>query len=141
MVENVDFIMIAGSEVPVWCDLYVLNEIQEEYGTIGKFERALVGIAEDEEGKRWKKEPDIKTLMFALRIMVQEGIKKQKKAGIETDIDVEQVLMDADIPYTELAEMLHDVFWRCFRAKKSKQERKKEKKRRRWTLPGVVISG
>ena len=123
MVENVDFIMIAGSEVPVWCDLYVLNEIQEEYGTIGKFERALVGIAEDEEGKIIKKEPDLKTVMFALRIMVQEGIKKQKKAGIETDIDVEQILMDADIPYTELADMLHDVFRRCFRAKKANQER------------------
>lgn len=118
MVEKPIFITLAGKKVPLWCDIFVLNEIQEEYGSIGTFERKLLGVEETEWGKFNKKEPDMKTIMFALPVMIREGVRKLETMGEKTDIDVNEVLLDADMPFTILAGYIHDAYKRCFISKK-----------------------
>lgn len=122
MKDRPTIIKINGKEVPLWCDIYVLNEVQEEYGTIADFERKLAGIKEIEEnGKKQvcHVEPEVKTIIFALRLMVKEGYKKEALLGeVREPVDVEELVIDVDIPFNQLADMLHNEFRRCFAAKK-----------------------
>ena len=122
MKDRPTVIKINGKEVPLWCDIYVLNEVQEEYGTIGDFERKLAGIKEIGKGdkkKVYKVEPEVKTIIFALKLMIKEGYKKEALLGEEREKeDVEKLVMDVDIPFNLLADMLHNEFRRCFAAKK-----------------------
>ena len=118
MVEKPIFITLAGKKVPLWCDIFALNEIQEEYGSIGTFERKLLGVEETEAGKFTKTEPDMKAIMFALPVMIREGVRKLEAMGEKADIDVNAVLLDADMPFTILAGYIHDAYKRCFISKK-----------------------
>lgn len=115
-------VMINGKEVPLWCDIFVLDEVQEEYGTIAGFERKLTGIRETEDnGKKrvYKVEPEVKTIIFALKLMMQEGYRKEAILGITREkVDPDEIIMNADIPFNRLAEILHNEFRRCFSAKK-----------------------
>lgn len=119
MQEKPGTICISGHDVPLWCDIFVINELQEQYGTVGAFERKLVGVAETEEGKIIKKEKDLGAITFALRLMIKEGYKKLEAMGEITEKpDIEQLMMEVNIPFTELAEIIHNTFRRCFASKK-----------------------
>lgn len=112
-------IKICDKEIPLWCDIFVINELQEKYGTVGEFERKLIGLQETEDGKFIKREKDLGAITFALRLMIKEGYRKLEAMGEQTEkADVEQLLMDVDIPFTDLADIIHDAFRRCFTSKK-----------------------
>lgn len=119
MQEKPITICISGKNVPLWCDILVINEIQDKYGTVGDFERKLIGLEETPDGKFRKREKDLGAITFALRLMIKEGYKKLETMGETTEkADVEQLLMDVDIPFTDLADIIHDAFRRCFTSKK-----------------------
>lgn len=127
MQERPDYIEIKGKKVPLWCDIFVLNEIQEKYGPVNVFERKLIGIKEEKE-KIIKTEPDIEAIILALELMITEGYKKEEMimgAAVERK-SVEELLMELTIPYEDLSKILHKSFKRCFLSKKSNQEREKE---------------
>ena len=122
MKDRPTVITINGKEVPLWCDIYVLNEVQEEYGSIASFERKLAGIkviVENDKKTVHKAEPEVKTIIFALKHMIKEGYRKEALLGEErAKEDVEKLVTDVDIPFNQLADMLHNEFRRCFAAKK-----------------------
>ncbi len=118
MVEKPIFITLAGKKVPLWCDIFVLNELQEEFESIGEFERKLLGVKEVGEGKFIKTEPDMRAIMAALPVMIREGIRKMESIGEPVDIKVDDVLLNADMPFILLADHIHDAYKRCFVSKK-----------------------
>lgn len=131
MQEKPSCITIGSRQVPLWCDIFVLNEIQEKYGSIGTFERRLIGVPEDAD-KNWigiKKEQSIETIIFALELMIQEGYKKADMLeGCATSHeDPKALLMDIDIPFPVLSDIVHEAYKRCFQSKKGSQEREKRK--------------
>lgn len=52
MFEHSEIVNLAGKEYPIRCDINVLAEIQEQFGTISDFEMLIAGvrIAKDENG-------------------------------------------------------------------------------------------
>ena len=122
MQEKPSYITIGDRQVPLWCDIFVLNEIQEKYGSIGTFERRLIGVPEDAE-KDWKgirKEQSIAAIIFALELMIQDGYKKADMLeGCATSHeDPKALLMDIDIPFSDLSDIVHETYKRCFQSKK-----------------------
>lgn len=122
MQEKPTTIQVKDYKVPLWCDLFVLNEIQDRYGTINAFEKKLLGIGEKMvagEIQRYKTEPSTEAMLFALPLMIKEGYKKAEQLG-ETikKVPEEQTILDMDISYEVLAQLLHQEFKRCFATKK-----------------------
>ena len=126
--------MLTGSVevIPFRCDNIVLMQIQEEYGTVSDFETKLIGLeAETDEngdpvldgsGKRKYRssEPSVRTVNFALTLMVNEGLEIEadmRKEGF-TPLTEKQVVRMVDLPYRELSQILHEEFSRCFAVKK-----------------------
>lgn len=137
MIERLKYIELSGENYPIKCDLAVLEEAQERYGTINEFEIKLAGFEVDENGKIVRneknkivrKEPSFKAVRFALHRMVNEGIDienqytKEKKNHLS---EKEISFLCTDVNVFDLADQLHDEFCRCFQSKnrKSTQEEK-----------------
>lgn len=106
-------------ELPIKCDLYVLDMIQQKYGTVTDFEMKLAGLRQD--GKEIVKcEPSANAVAFALPLMVMEGmdIEKEEK-GITYDIATERELLNAVTrDFRIIAQELHAEMKRCFQVKK-----------------------
>lgn len=122
MQERLSYITVRGRQIPLWCDIFVLNEIQEKYGSIGSFERRLIGVPEDAE-KDWRgtrKEPCVAAIIFALELMIREGYKKADmlEESVTPHEDPKVLLMDIDIPFSALSGIVHEVYKRCFQSKK-----------------------
>lgn len=122
MQEKPTTIQVKDYKVPLWCDLFVLNEIQDRYGTINAFEKKLLGISEKMvagEIQRYKVEPSTEAVLFVLPLMIKEGYKKAEQLGEKIQkVDAEQTILDMDISYEVLAQLLHQEFKRCFATKK-----------------------
>ena len=130
--ENLKRIIIAGKTYPIKMDLNVLEHIQNEYGTIYKFERDLLGIEfqKDEEGKQkynsdgnpimYRKEPSIKAIKVALPLMINEGlaIEAEERSISWEAVSENEIWRNCDISYELLAKMIHEEFKRCFQVKK-----------------------
>lgn len=131
--ENLKKITIGGIEYPYKIDLYVLEQIQEHYGTIGQFERDIIGLEfmVDEEGKQmytedgeprmWRVAPKIRAIRMVLPWMINEGLEiEAEDTGKEWEpVTEEKISRKCDVPYTDLAEIIHTEFSRCFSAKKN----------------------
>lgn len=52
MYEHSEIVVLAGKKYPIRCDINVLAEIQEQFGTVSNFEMLLAGVrvAKDENG-------------------------------------------------------------------------------------------
>lgn len=113
-------------EVPFRCDLYVLNAIQNQYGTIETFERELVGMYPKEgsdsmeEGAYEMREPSIKALLFALPMMVREGFRAEKEENGRDipDMNDMQLVLNIRRDYRLIADDIHEEMRRCFGVKK-----------------------
>ncbi len=113
-------------EVPFRCDLYVLNAIQNQYGTIEAFERELVGMYPKEgsdsmeEGAYEMREPSIKALLFALPMMVREGFRAEKEENGRDipDMNDMQLVLNIRRDYRLIADDIHEELRRCFGVKK-----------------------
>lgn len=98
MIEKLKYINFE-KKYPIKCDLTVLEEIQEKYGTINEFELKLAGWMKNEK-KLVKTEPSMKAIRFALPLMINEGI--------------------------DIANELHDEFSRCFEVKNQSSTQEQE---------------
>lgn len=115
-------------EVPFRCDLYVLNAIQNQYGTIEAFERELVGMYPKEgsdsaaEDAYEMREPSIKALLFALPMMVREGFRAEKEENGRDipDMNDMQLVLNIRRDYRLIADDIHEELRRCFGVKKKK---------------------
>ena len=131
MFDELNYIELSGKRYPIKCDLLVLEKIQDAYGSIGKFEEGLITWEPevDDEGNT-KKDADGKTILHgkfpsvgavndALVWMASEGEaivadqeKRKPRAIIRTEI-----VREVDLPLIDLANKLHDEFYRCFNLK------------------------
>lgn len=134
-------INLGGKKYPLLCDLNVLETLQDEFGTVSEFERKLLGVryvkdsegnlTYDEDGNARMElvEPSIKAIKVALVEMVNEGIayKAYSQGRSWEMIDELDVMVMCTIPYSDLANILHDEYKRCFLTKKSTPREKKAK--------------
>lgn len=125
-------ILIGDKTYPFRIDLNVLQQIQEEYGSINQFELDLIGIrhkkdidgtpAYNEDGKAVMEltEPSIKAIITVLPMAVNEGIiieaDEQNKA-VEK-VTAEFVTRNCTIPFNTISQMLQQELRRCFDTKK-----------------------
>lgn len=131
MFDELNYIELSGKRYPIKCDLLVLEKVQDAYGSIGEFEEGLVTWEPelDEEGNRVKdkdgkdilhgKFPRVKTVNDALVWMAEEGetiaadAEKRKPEAVNRD----KIVREVDMALIDLANKLHDEFYRCFNLK------------------------
>jgi len=125
--ERLKTIAIDGVEYPYKLDIYVLEEIQEKYGSIERFEKKLTGatLQVDENGKAvlseegrkvyiTSNEPSVKAINSILPLMIKEGLEIEEKEIV----DIKKIKQVANIPYRELSEMIHVALMETFKIKK-----------------------
>ena len=90
--DKLTYIEVGKEKYPIKCDNLVLQQIQEEFGSVRLFEMALIGLAaeknpdgtdkRDDKGQIILKhvEPSIKAINFGLPLMVNEGSLKLKRS-------------------------------------------------------------
>lgn len=130
--EKLKRMLIGERTYPFRIDLNVLEEIQEEYGSINRFERDLLGLRfkKDGEGNQLYDgggkmmmevgEPSIKAIKMVLPMAINEGIlieadEQNREAEV---LEEEFIIRNCTIGYDVLSEMLHEEFKRCFATKK-----------------------
>lgn len=125
-------IMIGKKTYPFRIDLNVLEHIQEEYGSINKFERELAGIEfkKDAEGRQVysaegdpvviRTETSIRAIKTVLPAAVNEGlaIQADEEGHARERVEGEYIFRNCTIPFDILGKMLHEEFRRCFETKK-----------------------
>ncbi|WP_343247726.1 hypothetical protein [Diplocloster hominis] len=135
MFDKLNHVTLSGVEYPIKCDMLVLERIQNEYGSIAKFEREIISWEPvlDENGeevlndsgirKVKSKLPSVKAVNDALYWMVTEGmdIEAAKKNEPCKEIKREELLRCVDMPYMKLADLVHDEFSRCFEDPKNEE--------------------
>ena len=106
--------------LPIKCDLYLLDVIQQRYGTVVEFERQLVGIKMDENGQETLTEPSISAITFALPLMIAEGmdIAGEKNKNAYPRMTDKQIISSITRNYRAIAEDMHLELKRCFEIKK-----------------------
>lgn len=126
MVEKLKYITLADGQYPIKCDLAVLEEAQEEYGSLRIFEKELGGLRKtgkvDDKGNTLyeKTEPSMKAVRFALVRMVNEGIdienqiEKTKRKHIKEE-NLWELLEGTNI--FGIADSLYKEFLRNFESK------------------------
>ena len=138
---KVDHITIGDNKFPVYCDLRVLEQIQDKYETVSKYERALLGqeIVYDDDGnplrnedgsiEKTYREPSVKAIVTGLYLMVKEGQKIESKQGIEADpIDEDDIYaLVGESPLT-LSLLVHGLFMKCFSTKKNEDNKQTTRK-------------
>ena len=141
MYEKLNTVTIGGHKLPIKCNFSTMQIMQESFGTLKKFEQALIGINPildkdgntiydiTEDGKeviRFRTtEPSLKAIAIALPIMINEGRQQALSQGEEPDdFDYKEAIREADFSIVEVAVELHNEYRRCFDRKKAKVSRR-----------------
>lgn len=148
MYEKLNTVTIGGHKLPIKCDFNILQILQENFGTLKKFEQALIGMVPildkdgnqiyeiDSQGNESIKfkttEPSLKALAIALPTMINEGRQQAKAQGEEEDdFDYKTAIKEADFSIVEVAVELHNEYRRCFDRKKVKVSSRTATKKQR----------
>lgn len=127
---EVNHVKIGEVEYPAFCDLRVLERIQEKYETITKFERELLGkkLVYDDDGNPERNddgslvkedvEGTIRTIVDGLLFMIQEG---QRLTGEKDLITEDEIYSCIGNPFL-LKYIVHSLFYSCFESKKKETE-------------------
>lgn len=132
-------IEINGTKYPIYCDLNVLDLIQENFESVNEFERGILGLKplrnkdgelmRDDTGALIQEstEPKIKAIVFGLFVMVREGQRiRQRETGEEQElIQKEDIMEGCRTSFLELAEIVRTEFNKCFQFKKKEVKKKK----------------
>ena len=131
MFERPNTIMLSGEQIPIKCDLIVLEKIQDKYESIANFEQLIYTFVPklDEDGNFTKDEEgriigsvttpaDLRPLTEALFWMVEEGCEIMRELGEDAPKYSEtQIKRMVDMPPYQLSEVVHDEFLRAFERK------------------------
>lgn len=135
---EVDHVTLGDRTYPAYCDLRVLEQLQDEYETITKFERALLGqkIVYDDDGNPERNddgtivkeslEYSVRAIVKGLYYMIREG---QRLEG-EDELITEEEIYDMQLNVILLKMVVHGLFMKCFEIKKNEsvETSKKTKK-------------
>lgn len=130
--DKLTYIETGKDRYPIKCDNLVLQQIQEEFGSVRLFEMALIGLTteknpdgtdkRDDKGQIILKhvEPSIKAINFGLPLMVNEGleIEAEQKNTEFKHLEDKEVVRSIQVPYLKLSEIMHKELARCFETKK-----------------------
>lgn len=132
---EVKHVKIGDTEYPAFCDLRVLEKLQEKYGTITKYERELLGkqLVYDEDGNPERNEDgslvkedvegSIRSIIDGLLFMIQEG---QHLTGEKKLITEDELYSCIGNPFM-LKYIVHALFYSCFESKKKEPEKSSRK--------------
>ena len=137
-------VQINGEDFPIYCDLFVLSQIQEKMD-INDFERGIIGaeIVRNKNGEPEHLEDgriryefgkyNIEALIMGLTLMINEGLLiESEQSGTEYDpVDEKYIGRVCDMPLINLSNTVHEAFGRCLIAKKN--TKKKTRSRRKST--------
>lgn len=132
---------INGETYPIYCDLYVLSQIQDRMD-INDFERGIMGarIVRDENGDPILKDDgrieivfgkyDINALIMGLTLMINEGLLiDSEQTGREHEpIDEKYIGRVCDMNLLDLSNAVHGAFGRCLTSKKNMTKTTNRKK-------------
>ena len=147
---KLNHILMDGREWPIYCDLNVLEEIQDRFQSISEFDRKIAGweIVRDENGhivKFTKEEaellgngieegdakvrkimPRISAVKTGLYLMIREGlyIEADQKGNDPEEITEEYIARICDVPYDKASVILTQEMHRCFETKKKEKKKK-----------------
>lgn len=130
--EQLKRIQIGENSYPIKMDLNVLEQIQDNYESISKFEMDLIGIDyirdgegryvfdEENKPKMYLREPSVKAIRTALFPMINEGLEiEAEETGKEWQpVTKEFIERECIINFKYLADIIHEEFKRCFAVKK-----------------------
>lgn len=139
MFEKPNRITLAGSEYPLKCDFAVLEQVQEKYGDLTKFEEKIRKFVPDLDAKgnlvRNKDGlivghydfPDIKALLDFTYWCICEGCEIEE---VEAPADRKALMRMIDMTPLELSEIMHAEYISAFARKnpQTTQEGTKAKK-------------
>lgn len=125
-------IKIGDKELPIRIDYEVIEEIEESFDTLEKFQMELLGFEwkrnkdgsyeYDDEGKPQAvvTKPSMKALKFILPLMVNEGIRYEaKKNNAEYEpMDEDMIIMECEIDRMYLIDIIQKELARCQKVKK-----------------------
>ena len=129
---ELNHININGTEYPLHCDFNVLEIIQDKFTSVNQFERDLLGLTplRDENGDLQRDEsgsilnsqgePKIKAIVYGLYLMIREGQRiDARQTGKEwEELPLDVIREECTVPFTDIADILHETFKRCFNVKK-----------------------
>ena len=127
--RKLERIPVGGKELPIIIDMYVLEEIQQKYGTLNAFEYKLKGLKEvdgaDSKTKIIRVERDIGALNFVVPLMIREGCEIE---GIKLEMTEKEIVRNLGISHIKLQEIVCDEFNRCFEMQKKESPSKRMEK-------------
>ena len=151
MYEKLNTVTIGGHKLPIKCDFNILQILQENFGTLKKFEQALIGMVpildkdgnqiyeigpNGEEAIKFKTtEPSLKAIALTLPMMINEGrIQAEAQGDKIDDFDYKAAIKEADFSILEVAVDLHNEYRRCFDRKKLTVSKRTATKKQQSTL-------
>lgn len=139
MVKELSYITLSGETLPMKMDNLVLQEAQQKYGSLTKFEMALIGavMTEDAEGKKSLKqaEPDVSVANFVLPHMIREGFAV---LGDTCEYSDEDIIRLIDMNIYVMADAIHEEYRKAMRVQDPKQKPDQKRKKNRSTLIGCI---
>lgn len=130
--KEMNHIELSGESYPIKCDMIVLEQLQDIFGSIEAFEEKILGyyVKKDEDGEKVldasgepvlvSKIPDPMAVGTALELFVAEGLEIEGEPPVER----KALLRNVDKRYTDLAMELHAEFMRCFERKNGETPQK-----------------
>lgn len=122
MLKELSYIKLSGETLPIKIDNLVLQEVQQEYETLMRFEMRLIGAVfeRDEEGnvKAVQKEPDVSVANFVLPKMVREGYAV---LGEECPYEENEIIRMIDENIYVMADTIHEEYRKCTGIKEPKK--------------------
>ena len=138
---SVDHIDIGEDRFPMYCDLRVLEKLQDRFETISKFERELLGqeLVYDDDGnplrdgngtiEKKQTEPSVKAIVAGLYLMIEEGQRMEAKQGIESEpISEDDIYELCEGNTFLLSRIVHTIFMKSFTTKKNEDGTKTSRK-------------
>lgn len=149
MLDGKSRMVICGErEYPLFCDFNVLEYIQREYGTIGRYQEIVTGNP-GRDGNTSFTPINVRAVLDGITVMVNEGIYVQQLAGGEglEEIDIKYagvMLRSAGISLVGAAEIILKELTECISPKKEipgQGGEKSGKGTQKSTLPGFSMWG
>lgn len=131
--EEMKKVTIKGKELPVRCDIVVLEKLQDTFGDLIRVQDGLQGFVQvkdkngdwatsvDEDGNMTRTgyitRPNVKMTITALAYMIQEGLDV---TGADERVDIKELMRQDDYTLEELAKICQEEYNRTFESKNSR---------------------
>lgn len=124
--QKLEHIKLSGVDYPIKFDNFVLEKIQEMYGSVNEFELKLKGLVykTDKDGEKeydnqmkpiYKRiEPSIQVINSTLPLMIEEGCSIEGRILEESRNRLVEMI---NMPYWEVAKIIELEFAKCFETK------------------------